>query len=189
MRSLWILVPATLVLAGIIHLLAVLALPGLAPRSAWQRIAALGDANAMVVLPAASPEHQSLPLMAPDVRYAVCRFDITDGPVRLTTQILEDDWVIAFYTPDGQNFYTISGGELKRDKIEIIIATKREAIFEVGATILDDVDDVVVVATPERQGIAMIRAPLAGPSYAARTEAALQRGSCARKRTRPAGEK
>jgi len=183
MKWLWLTIPATLVLASIIHLLAVLALPSLAPRSAWQRLSALGEPNEMVILPAASPSHQSLPLMAPDVRYAICRYDISDGPVRLTTQILDDFWIIAFYTPAGQNFYTISGGELKRDKIEIIISTKREAIFEVGANILDDVDDVVVVATPERQGVAMIRAPLAGPSYAGRIENALKQGSCSRKFT------
>lgn len=183
MKLSWLTLPTAIILACIIHVAAVLGLPLLAPKTAWDRLSALGEPNEMVILPAAAPEHQSLPMMAPDVRYAVCRFDISEGPVRLSTQILDDFWVIAFYTPGGQNFYTVSGGELKRNKIEIIISTKKEAIFEIGANILDDIDDLVVVASPEREGIAMIRAPLSGPSYALRTELALKRGSCSRKLT------
>jgi uncharacterized membrane protein len=139
--------------------------------------------NEMLVLPAAAPEHQGMPMMAPDVRYAVCRYDISAGPVRLSTQILDAYWIIAFYTTDGKNFYTISGGELKRDKIEFVISTQSEAIFEVGASILDDIDDLVVVAAPAHEGIVVIRAPLPGPSYAARTDNALKRSTCSRKLT------
>lgn len=181
----------TLLLAGVIHLVAVLGLPYLAPSSAWERLSGLSETNKMLVLPVAGPEHQSLPMMAPDIRYAICRFDISEGPVRLSTQILDDFWVIAFYTPSGYNFYTISGGELKRDKIEIVISTKKEAIFEIGANILDDIDDLIVVASPEHTGIAMVRAPLAGPNYAQRTEAALDRANCSRKLSgleKPAGQ-
>lgn len=181
MRSFWLAVPAAFVLAGLIHVAAVLAMPYLAPRTAWERLSALADSNEMLILPAATPEHQTLPLMAPDVRYAVCRFDISGGPVRLSTQIADDVWMIAFYTPGGQNFYTISGGELKRDKIEIVISSESEAIFEVGASILDEIDDLVVVASPERQGIAVIRAPVPSSDYAARVEQALTRSSCSRK--------
>lgn len=183
MRTFWLAIPAAILLAGVIHVAAVLGMPHLAPSNAWERLAALVETNEVLVLPVAAPEHQSLPLMAPDVRYAVCRFDITEGPVRLNTPILEDFWMIAFYTAAGENFYTISGAELKRDKIEFVISTKKEAIFEVGANILDDIDDLVVVASPERTGIAVIRAPLAGPSYAARTDDAMQKISCSRKLT------
>lgn len=181
MRLLWLALPAALVLGGIIHVAAVLAMPYLAPRGAWDRLSALTEANEMQVLPAATPEHQTLPLMAPGVRYAVCRFDISEGAVRLRTPVPEDFWIIALYTPDGRNFYTISGGELKREEIEIVISTESEAVFEIGASILDNLDDLLVVAAPQTRGIAMIRAPLPGPSHAARTEQALEESSCSRK--------
>ena len=191
MRSPWLTFPAAFLLAGVIHVAVVLGMPFLAPQSAWERLLALSEPNKILILPAAAPEHQSLPMMAPDVRYAVCRFDISEGPVRVSTPVLEEFWMIAFYTRDGQNFYTISGGDLKRDKIEIVISTKKEAIFEVGASILDDIDDLIVVASPEKQGIMMIRAPLSGPSYIGRTEQALGRSTCSRKLTgidRPGGQ-
>lgn len=169
-------------LAAFIHLIAVLSLPHLAPKSAWARVSALSDPNRMVVLPAASPAHQSLPLMAPDVRYAICRFDLDSGPVRLSTQILDGLWLITFYTPSGENFYAITGRELKRNQIEIIISRKNELGVKAGASLLDEIDDLVVVDSPVREGIAVIRAPLLGPSYVSQTEAALRRGTCSTQR-------
>lgn len=171
-------------LAAFIHLTAVLSLPHLAPKSAWARVSAIADPNQMVVLPAASPAHQSLPLMAPDVRYALCRFNLDDGPVRFSTQILDGLWLITFYTPSGKNFYAITGRELKRDQIEIIISRKDELGFKAGASLLDEIEDLVVVDSPVKEGIAMIRAPLLGPSYIAQTEAALSRGTCSRQTSR-----
>src|SRR5262245_65635340 len=101
-----------LVLAGLIHIVAVLTLPLLAPKNAHARLAALGPANRMIELPAAAPGRQVIPMMAPDVRYAFCRFDLTNGPVRLKAGIPDDLWLIALYTPEGDNFYSVAGAEM-----------------------------------------------------------------------------
>lgn len=180
MRQAILSVLGTAFLAAFIHILVVLAMPYLAPKNAWARVNALTEANTMIVLPAASPAHQSLPLMAPDVRYAVCRFNLDAGPVRLSTQILDGLWLITFYTPSGENFYAISGRELKRSHIEIIVSRENELGVKAGASLLDEIEDLIVVDSPVREGIAVIRAPLLGPSYAAQTEAALNRGTCSR---------
>lgn len=174
----WLSIAAAVIVAGIIHILAVLGLPYLAENSAWSRLSSLGDANTMLVLPPASASQQTLPLMAPDIRYAFCRYDLSSGPVRLGTQILDDLWMIALYTPHGDNFYTISGGDLKRAKVAMVISTEPETLLQLEADASEDADNVVIVKAPEPTGIAMIRAPLRGPAYAARTELALKRASC-----------
>ena len=180
MRTLLVSVLGIVLLAAFIHIVAVLSLPYLAPQNAWARVNALSEANRMVVLPAASPSHQSLPLMAPDVRYGICRFNLENGPVRLSTPILDGLWSISFYTPRGENFYAITGRELKRARIEIIISTKNEVGVKAGANLLDEFEDLIVVDSPVREGIAVIRAPLHGPSYVSQTVAALKRGVCTR---------
>ena len=78
-----------LVLAGLIHIMAVLTLPLLAPRNAQARLAELGPANTMIQLPASVPGRQVMPMMAPDVRYAMCRYDLSNGPVRLRAAVAE----------------------------------------------------------------------------------------------------
>jgi peptidoglycan hydrolase-like protein with peptidoglycan-binding domain len=88
--------------------------------------------------------------------------------------------MIAFYRPNGANFYTISGGDINREKIEIIISTESNALLDTETEALYDSDDVVVVTAPENTGLALIRVPLAGLSYAGRAEQALRQARCDR---------
>src|SRR6478672_6206251 len=135
-----------LVRGGLIHIAAVLALPSLAPKNAWERLVTLGPANTMIQLPALTPGKEIMPMMAPDVRYAFCRFDLAQGPVRLKGAVPNDLWMIAFYTAEGDNFYTVSGVDMKSAQLDL--------------------------------GIAMIRAPLSGPSRAPSAETALKATAC-----------
>ena len=48
LRSPLLYVLLCLVLAGLIHIAAVLALPGLAPKNAWARLVPLGPTNTMI---------------------------------------------------------------------------------------------------------------------------------------------
>ena len=179
-RISWFAIILAVIIAGLIHIATVLGLPQIAPRNAWNRLSSLAEPNKLVVLPAASPAHQSLPLMAPDMRYAFCRYDVARGPVRISTRIIDELWMIAFYRPSGANFYTISGGDINREKIEIIISTESNALLDTETDALYDSDDVVVVTAPENSGLAVIRVPLAGVSYAERAEQALRQARCDR---------
>ena len=167
-----------LVLAGLIHIAAVLALPSLAPKNAWARLVPLGPTNTMIQIPALVPGKEIVPMMAPDVRYAFCRFDLARGPVRLKGAVPNDLWMIAFYTSEGENFYTVSGGDMKSALLDLVIAKTDQPVAEAGVDAPEESDEVFVVKSPVGQGIAMIRAPLSGPSRAARTEEALKATSC-----------
>ena len=167
-----------LVLAGLIHVVAVLMLPSLAPRNAQARLAELGPANTMIELPAASPGRQVMPMMAPDVRYAFCRFDLADGPVRLKAAVPDELWLIALYTPEGENFYSVVGADMKRAEIDLIILAADQTVEEAGVDAPEWSDEVIVVNAPIVEGIALIRAPLAGPSRASQAERALSATSC-----------
>lgn len=167
-----------LVLAGLIHIVAVLTLPSLAPRNAQARLAALGPANTIIVLPAAAPGKQVMPMMAPDVRYAFCRFDLTNGPVRLSATIADDLWLFGLYTPEGDNFYAVAGADLKKRDVQFVIVSPDQTVEEAGVDSPETSDEILVVNSPVTEGIAMIRAPLKGPSRAARAEEALKATSC-----------
>lgn len=167
-----------LVLAGLIHIVAVLLLPMLAPKNAHARLATLGPANTMIELPPAAPGRQAMPMMAPDVRYAFCRFDLANGPVRLKATVADDLWMIALYTPEGENFYSVTGADMKRSEIDLVIAGADQTVEEAGVDAPESFDVVVVVNSPVAEGIALIRTPLAGPSRANRAERALRATSC-----------
>ncbi len=167
-----------LVLAGLIHVVAVLALPALAPKNAWARLVPLGAPNTMILLPAASPGNQVMPMMGPDIRYAICRFDLKAGPVRLRAGVPNDLWMIALYTPAAENFFTVQGADIRRGKIDLIIAKEDQEVAESGVDAPEEAEDVVVVKSPVEEGVAMIRAPLSGESRAASVETALRSTYC-----------
>jgi uncharacterized membrane protein len=166
------------VLAGLIHIAAVLTLPMLAPRDAHARLAALGPANKMIQLPLPAPGRQVMPLMAPDVRYAICRYDLSKGPVRLKARIADGNWLIAFYTPLGENYYTVVGGDLKRPDVDLIVAMSDQTVAEVGVDSPEAFDNVVVVNSPVEEGIALVRVPLTGQSRSVEAERALKATYC-----------
>jgi uncharacterized membrane protein len=167
-----------LVLAGLIHIAAVLTLPLIAPRNAQARIAQLGPVNTMIQIPAPAPGSQVMPMMAPDVRYATCRYDLSNGPVRVRASNADDLWFLAFYTPEGSNFYTVTGSDLKRSVVDMVISTSDQTVAEADTDAPEAFDNIVVVNSPTTEGIVLIRAPLAGPSAAARAESALKATSC-----------
>jgi uncharacterized membrane protein len=144
------------VLAGLIHIVAVLTLPMLAPKSAHARLAMLGPANTMIELPAAAPGRQVMPMMAPDVRYAFCRFDLANGPVRLKATVADELWLIALYTPEGENFYSVAGADMKRAEIDLVIAATDQTVEEAGVDAPESSDDVIVVNSPVTEGIALL---------------------------------
>ena len=167
-----------LVLAGLIHIVAVLALPMLAPKNAYARLASIGPVNTMIELPPAAPGQQIMPMMAPDIRYAFCRFDLANGPVRLNATVADELLLIALYTPEGENFYSVAGADMRRSEIDLIIAATDQTVEEAGVDAPESSDNVIVVNAPVSEGIALLRLPLAGPSTAIYAERALRATSC-----------
>ncbi|WP_108683216.1 DUF1254 domain-containing protein [Methyloceanibacter sp. wino2] len=170
------------VLAGLIHVVAVLTLPVLAPRDAHARLAALGPTNTIIQLPPLKPGQQVMPNMAPDVRYAMCLFDLSDGPVHLRANIPDELWLIAFYTPIGENFYTVVGADMKRGNVDLVVTTGDQSVADATGDSPEALENLLVVNSPANKGIALIRAPLAGPSRSFEAQRALEAAYCGQQR-------
>ncbi len=177
-RQIGFVVLLTLVLAALIHIVAVLSLPVLAPQTAWNRLLPLGPANTIVMLPEPTPKQATFPMMAPDIRYAFCRYDLSKGPIRLSTTLQNRLLMIALYTPEGKNFYAVTGADTSRPKLTLVIATADQNVIEESLDAPEDADKVAVVRAPTDRGIALIRAPLTGPSFSGRAETALKKTTC-----------
>jgi uncharacterized membrane protein len=98
--------------------------------------------------------------------------------VRLRAAVPDELWLIALYTPEGENFYSVVGADMKRPQIDLIITAADQTVEEAGVDAPEWSDDVIVVNAPVTEGIALIRAPLAGPSRASFAERALRATSC-----------
>ena len=68
-------------LGGAVHICVTFAAPLVGPGNAFQQLRASLPLNQMVVLPPPASGKQILPYLPPDMLYAMCRYELTGGPV------------------------------------------------------------------------------------------------------------
>lgn len=163
--------------SAVIHIVAVFAVPYVASRDAWARLSEMSSENQLYQLPIASDD-MPLPFMAPDIAYAFCRFDLTKSNVVLRTELGDGSWSIAVSGRRGENFYFISGAEARRRELRLLLTPRSRLSEEASTERSEEGDEQIIVITPEMHGIAVIRAPIRGPSFAADTVNALQTAQC-----------
>src|ERR1051326_9146393 len=76
-----------IVLGGMVHLATVLALPTTATRDAYSRLTPIAKVNTVVPLGEPAPATALLPFMDPAFAVAVCRYDLSAAPLKLTVPV------------------------------------------------------------------------------------------------------
>jgi len=178
MRISWFTIAAGLVAAGVIHIAAVLGAPYLARQDAWGRLARISELNQIYVMPPGAPEVMPLPLAAPDIGYAFCRFDLSESNVVFESTISGPIWSAAMHTRHGENFYVISGADIQRDRIRMLLVPRERLALEASAEISARGEEQIIVISPEMQGTITVRIPNPGKPFAKQTITALQSGQC-----------
>ncbi|MFG1464274.1 DUF1254 domain-containing protein [Xanthobacter sp. DSM 24535] len=144
----------TLVLAGIVHLLSVLAMPRLAQASAYQRLAPLAPVNTLVLLPQSG--ETVLPMTDPAFISAVCRYDLRQHPLKVKVPQTGDYTSVSFYTNKGLPFYALNDQAAGRViELDLLSPAQRAALpedEEITAA------DRLIVESPSTTGIVLIRA-------------------------------
>jgi len=163
-------------LGGVVHICATFAAPVLGSGNAYQQLRATLPLNRMVVLPAPAYGKQILPYLQPDMLYAMCRYELTGGPVSVTAAMSGTGWVLSLHTPEGDNFYVMPGQQLRRGEVSFLLVpsgSSEAAHVNRHASPTD-----TQVASPRAEGLIVVRAPLIGLAWLSETEATLRRSSC-----------
>lgn len=144
------------VLAGIAHIISILAMPALAERNAYARLSELAESNMMVMLPDPTPQEAVLPMMDPAFISAVCLYDLSQRPVKVRVPATSDYTSVSFYTAEGLAFYALSdqaaGAVIELD---LMTAAQKAALpedEEITAA------DRLVIVSPSVEGVVMVRA-------------------------------
>src|SRR5258708_36834802 len=99
---------AGVLLGGVVHLVSVLALPRIASQDAYSRLTPMTKENAVTPLPLADPNNATMPLMDPAFAIAICRYNLKDGPIKLTVPVSQAYTSGPFYTPNEVASYAIN---------------------------------------------------------------------------------
>ncbi|MCC7253954.1 hypothetical protein [Hyphomicrobium sp.] len=176
---------AALFAAAILHILATLATPHLIPTSGYGRLAGDLPENTMQVLPVVAPDAQPLPFLSPDARYAVCRFDTRDGAVSISAALPDPGWVLALFSPAGDNFFTSVASPERRPEVSLLLVPGDDTWrLGTGSGPGVAVTGEATLTIPANEGIVVIRAPDRGEAYRPRALAELKRATCRYRRTR-----
>lgn len=152
---LWLL--AGLLLGGIVHFVTILYLPNTATQNAYTRISTISPVNKVVPLPAPTAGKAVVPLMDPAFAAAVCRYDLKESPLKLTTPVSPAYTSVTFYTNKDIAYYAINDRAAGRRTIELDLMTSAQR-----AQLPDDEEisaaDRLIVESPTQTGLIVLRA-------------------------------
>lgn len=168
---------AAIILGLVVHLSTILLLPRTATNDAYSRLVPVTPVNAVVALPQPGPEGAVMPFMDPAFATAVCRYDLSEGPLKLLAPVSQAFTSVSFYTRYGAAFYAITDRAAGRRTIELDLMTaeQRKLIPEE-----EDVTsaDRLIVEAPTTTGLILIRALGPEPSLLPMAQRAASNAKC-----------
>ena len=172
---LWIL--SGLLLGGIVHLSTVLAMPQAAKLDAYSRLAPLTPVNTMVPLPAPTADTTIMPYMDPAFAAAVCRYDLSNGSIKLTAPVSQAYTSVTFYTRKSVAYYAINDRAAGRRTIELDLMTPEQ-----HADMPEEEDvtaaDRLIIESPSTVGLIVLRALAPEPGLMPMARRALAGAKC-----------
>ena len=146
------------IIAGIVHISSILLMPQLAPKNAFARIASLTPLGEMMLLPDFAPGKALLPFEDPAMSIGICRYDLSQGALRLTGNFNGDNLVLlSFHSRAGENFYSMTDRGTTGGNLNVLVMNREQS----DALDVDESDDSAPpelhVVAPANQGFIMIR--------------------------------
>lgn len=167
------------VLGGIVHLATIMILPRTAAQDAYSRLARTVAVNTVTELPAPAPGSAPMPFMDPAFASAVCRYDLTQGPLKLSVPVSLGYTSVSFYTRYDVAYYAINDRAAGRRTIELELMT-----VEQHNQMPEDEDitaaDRLIVESPTVTGLIAIRALAPEPGLMAAARRAIAAAKCVR---------
>jgi uncharacterized membrane protein len=171
-----------LLLAGLVHVLAVLLLPALAQDAAAARLARGANLHQMEVVPAGSGLSQDMPFADPFIMSAVCRFDVSEEPLRLRIATGDHFMSMLVITETGRINLGLTDKAASRRQLDVLLATPAQIRQLEAQDPEDEPVQELRVPLPAPRGLVVLKAlrPLASDGESVR--AVLARANC---RTQP----
>lgn len=174
----WLLLTFTgIVLGGVVHLATVLYLPRTATNDAYSRLAPNAPVNTMTMLPQPTPSAAVVPYMDPAFAAAVCRYDLSNGPIKLSAPVSQAYTSVSFYERFGAAYYAITDRAAGRRIIELDLMTEKQR-----ALVPEDEDstaaDRLIVESPTLTGLIIVRALIPEPSLLPMAQRAVTGAKC-----------
>lgn len=172
-----------LFVAGIVHLSTILLMPHVATRDAYARLG--GGPNRPTLIAADAEGVRPTPFDDPMAALAICRFDLTKGPMRIQANASGEHFLsLAFHDRASRIFYATTDRAAVRGKIDIVLLDAAQLAHLQAEDTEDSAPQELRLEAPSPYGFMLIRALVERESDRARAEAAVQAVSCRQEQAR-----
>jgi uncharacterized membrane protein len=138
---------AALVIAALVHGVAVFAAPTVIMAKAMDRVSRQGAVvNAFAFGGRVTPQSRAIVRPSPDLAYATCAYDLSSGPVHIRLAPWDDYYSLSLYAANTDNFFTMN--DRSGAPIDIVLVANGQAAPAGTAK---------VVTSPSAKGIALER--------------------------------
>jgi uncharacterized membrane protein len=172
---LWVL--GAVLLGGIVHLATVLLLPQAAAQDAYSRLVPLTPVNTIVPLAPPTAQSSIIPFMDPAFAEAVCRYDLSDGTIKLNAPLSQAYTSVTFYSRGSIAYYAIDDRAAGRRAIELDLMTPEQ-----HADLPEEEDvtaaDRLIIESPTTTGLIVLRALAPEPGLMPMARQALANAQC-----------
>ena len=164
-------------LGGVVHLATIIILPRTATQDAYARLTPIAPVNTVTPIPLPRPENATMTFMDPAFASAVCWYDLSKGPLKLTVPVSLAYTSISFYTRYDVAYYAINDRAAGRRVVELDLMTAEQ-----HNQMPEDEDitaaDRLIVESPTTTGIIAIRALAAEPGLMPMAQSAIAGARC-----------
>lgn len=168
---------AGVLLGGVVHLATIIILPRTATQDAYARLEKIAPVNTVTALPEPTPTGAIMPFMDPAFASAVCRYDLSQGWIKLTVPVSLAYTSISFYTRQDIAYYAINDRAAGRRVIELELMTALQ-----HSQMPEDEDitaaDRLIVESPTVSGLIAIRALAPEPGLMPLAQNAIANAKC-----------
>ncbi len=172
-----------LVLAGLVHIVTVLAIPALSESDALTRARtseSLDHPQRIYTLTTGdnpAPAEAWLPIPDPAVAVGVCAYNLDDGPMRVSARTGPQMLSLAVHGRRGA-FYAVTDQAAVRGALDLVILTRAQYDEALASEDENEPSRDVRIVAPERQGYVVVRVIAALPSQRPAANDAVQAVSC-----------
>ncbi len=150
--------------AGIVHIAVLLLVPQMSERDAWSRLAMASNLYRMTLIEPEAGGPAAVASVDPLFRAAACRFDLSDGVVRINAPGNVPFWSVSVYNRGGQNIYSFNDRASATGLLDFTVLTPAQMI-ELRKDLPEELQQAIFVEAPLDEGIVVIRIFLPDQSW------------------------
>lgn len=162
---------ATLMVAALVHMGSVRALPRIAMARALARI---GPSNVMHYSERPNASSRLIVRPNPDMLSAFCPFDLSKGPVKLIARVAHSTyWSVSAYDAATNNFFVRDDQQIAGNAIEVVALRRGMRLPPLGGA-----PEQAILISPTKRGLFLVRLLIDDDAHSAALQAIQHQTTC-----------